>query len=487
MTMTAAGVAETHSAVVFFLGDRAYKVKKHVDLGFLDFTTAERRRGVCQREVELNRRLAPDVYLGVAEIADEHGKPCDWLVVMRRMPPDRRLSTLVQSGVPVEPQLRALARTLAALHQRSVRSRRIDQAGSRDGLRARWEANIAELKPFRDDPVDAAVLDEIADRAVRYLTGRGQLFADRVAAGLIVDGHGDLLADDIFCLPDGPRVLDCIEFDDRLRWLDGLDDACFLAMDLERLGAPDLGRRFLDHYAEFTGTRRAPSLEHHYIAYRAVVRAKVTCLRHAQGLPDAAAKARNLAVLALSHLRAGQPRLVLVGGLPGAGKSTVAAGLADAGHAVLLRSDRIRKEDAGRDPLSPAAAGWRHGLYDPETTRRTYDLMLRRAGQLLARGESVILDASWQAETDRAAARRLATDTASPVVELCCQVPEDLAAQRIRQRGGDPSDATVEVARRMAERFAAWPQAAAIDTTGPVTDTVGRAHELVEGGQPCMS
>ncbi|MGZ4533494.1 MAG: hypothetical protein ACXVXP_14250, partial [Mycobacteriaceae bacterium] len=238
VTPPGASVYETHSAVVFFFGDRAYKVKKPVDLGFLDFTTVEARRAVCHREVELNRRLAPDVYLGVAEVTDAEGMPCEWMVVMRRMPEERRLSTLVRSGVAVDDELRALARMLAVFHAKAKRGPEIDDAGSVDGLRGRWMANLAEMEPFRGDPLEAEVIDEIADRAMRYLAGRRSLFTARVDAGLICDGHGDLSADDVFCLPDGPRALDCLEFDDRLRWVDGLDDAAFLAMDLERLGKP---------------------------------------------------------------------------------------------------------------------------------------------------------------------------------------------------------------------------------------------------------
>lgn len=409
-SLPGAGVYETHSAAVFFLGDRVYKVKKPVDLGFLDFTAPIARRAVCHREVELNRRLAPDVYLGVAEVADPEGEPCEWMVVMRRMPEDRRLSTLVRSGVAVDDELRALARLLAAFHAKAERGPAIDEAGSASGLRARWTTNIAEMEPFRGDPLDAPLLDEIAERALRYVDGRGPLFAARVAAGMICDGHGDLTTDDVFCLPDGPRALDCLEFDDRLRWVDGLDDVAFLAMGLEGLDKPELATSFLDYYAEFTGSRRIISLEHHYVAYRAVVRAKVASVRHVQGVGEAADEARSLAALALRHLRAAEPRLILVGGLPGTGKSTVATGVADELHAVLLRSDRVRKEAGQRDPRYSGAAEWEQGLYRPDTTRRTYEVLLRRARELLALGESVVLDASWndadQTNLSTAAGRR---------------------------------------------------------------------------------
>jgi len=277
------------------------------------------------------------------------------------------------------PSCERLHGLLAVFHAKAKRGPTIDEAGSVDGLRARWTANIAEMEPFRGDPLAPDVLDELAERALRYLDGRGPLFAARVEAGLICDGHGDLTTDDVFCLPDGPRALDCLEFDDRLRWVDGLDDAAFLAMDLERLGKPELATTFLNYYTEFTGGRRIISLEHHYLAYRAVVRAKVSSVRYVQGVGEAAEQARLLAALALGHLRAGESRLILVGGLPGTGKSTVAGGVADELNAVLLRSDRVRKEDEQRDPRSSGAGEWEHGLYRPDATRHTYAILLRRA------------------------------------------------------------------------------------------------------------
>jgi len=165
-----------------------------------------------------------------------------------------------------------------------------------------------------------------------------------------------------------------------------------------------LGGSFLNYYTEFTGGRRIISLEHHYLAYRAVVRAKVASVRYVQGVGEAAEQARLLAALALGHLRAGESRLILVGGLPGTGKSTVAGGVADELNAVLLRSDRVRKEDEQRDPRSSGAGEWEHGLYRPDATRHTYAILLRRARELLAFGENVVLDASWNDADQRASA-----------------------------------------------------------------------------------
>lgn len=459
-----AGVAETHSAVVYFAGDRAYKLKKPVDLGFLDFTTREARAAACARETELNRRFAPDVYLGVAEVRAPGGQACDHLVVMRRMPAQRRMSALVCAGVPVAEPLRQVARILAAKHACAPRSPQIDEQGTRDALRGRWEDNIEQAMSVRGRLLDAETITGTARLARQFLAGREPLLQARISGGRIVDGHGDLLAEDIFCLDDGPRILDCLDFDDRLRWLDGLDDAAFLAMDLERLGAPGLARRFVNWYAEYSGDPAPASLRHHYVAYRAFVRAKVACLRPGQGDPAAGAEARRLAGVALRHLRAGAVTLVLIGGLPGTGKSALAAASADRLGHVVLNSDRIRKELAGLPPDSGAAAAYGTGIYSPAWTERCYAELRRRARALLANGESVIADASWLSARQRAAAATLASDVSAELVQLRCTASEDLARQRMSTRRHGVSDADAEAARRMAADMAPWPEAATIDT-----------------------
>lgn len=475
-------VVETHSAVLLLLGPRVYKVKKPVDLGFLDFTTLEARRAVCSREVELNRRLSPDVYLGVHDLCDERGEVVEHLVVMRRMPDDRALSALVRRGADVRDDLRRVARLVAGFHATARRSPEIDEAGSADHLRTLWASGCSLLERFVGDAVDATTLDRVRRLHARYLDGRGALLAERRAAGCIRDGHGDLLAADVFCLPDGPRVLDCIEFDDALRHGDVLLDVAFLAMDLEDLGRPDLAARFLCDYDEFSGHPGSRSLTDHYVAYRALVRSKVACLRWAQGDDAAVHAARRLADLCLRHLEASAVRLVLVGGLPGTGKSTLAAALADRYGWTVLRSDALRKELAGRGWGERGHDAFGEGLYDAGSTGRTYRLLLERARTALERGESVVLDASWSDERWRAAARALAADTSSDVVELRCCAPAPVAAARTAERaaaGTDPSDADADVARRMAAAFDAWPTAAVVDTDRPPADVVALAAVTV--------
>ncbi|WP_300007548.1 AAA family ATPase [Pseudonocardia sp.] len=284
----------------------------------------------------------------------------------------------------------------------------------------------------------------------------------------------------MFCLDDGPRALDCLEFDDHLRHVDGLDDAAFLAMDLERLGRPELGASFLDAYVEFSRDPAPVALRHHYIAYRAVVRAKVAYLRHGQGDPGAAADAADHAALALRHLEHGAVRLALVGGLPGTGKTTVGGALADRFGAVLLSSDRVRKELAGIDPAAAAGAPFRSGLYTAAHTAATYDELLRRAGMLLSRGESVVLDASWTDARHRAAAADLADRTSNDLVALQCHADEGIAERRIATRGPTASDATAPLARMMSRTADPWPQARLIRTDGSLADSLTAAATMWE-------
>ena len=464
-----AALAETHSAVVFFVGDRAYKLKKPVALGFLDFSTPEARAAACRRETELNRRFAPGVYQGVAEIRDPAGQVCDHLVVMRRMPAGRRLSTLVRAHAPVDGPLRQIARVLAAWHAAAPRSSQIAAQGSRDSLRTRWEASIGQVRGSAGHLLETTDIDEVGRLVRRFLAGRAELFDERIRGGHVVDGHGDLLANDIFCLDDGVRILDCLEFDDRLRWLDGLDDAAFLAMDLERLGAAELAERFTGWYIEYSGDPAPMSLRHHYIAYRAFVRAKVACLRAGQqGDQPAWTEAQQLGAVTLSHLRAGAVTLVLVGGLPGTGKTVLAGALAGRLGFTVLSSDRIRKELAGVPAEQSCAAPWGAGIYTAAWTERTYRELLRRAGRLLALGESVIADASWASPRQRAAAAALARGAHADLVPLRCRASADVVRRRLLARKGGVSDADAAVAREMATAQGPWPEALTIDTGGGV-------------------
>lgn len=459
-----AEVRETHTAYVLMIGDVVFKAKKSLRTPFLDYSTPELRAAACHSEVDLNRRLCPDVYLGVAEVSDPCGGPAEPLVKMRRMPDTRRLATLVETGQDVTDQLDAVAGTLARFHRSCRRGPDVARDASRDAVTARWRDNLDEMSGYGPDLVPGAAIDEIRRRAFAYLAGRGALFDERIADGRIVDGHGDLLADDIFCLPDGPRILDCLDFDDRLRHLDVVDDIACLAMDLEYLGRADLGEMLLDRVWEHVDDDPPASLVHHFVAYRAFVRAKVAALRHTQGVESARADVRRHCGIALRHLRSGTVRLGIIGGLPGTGKSTLSRAVADRTGAVVLASDRMRRRLAGIDPDRPSPAPFECGLYTREMTDRTYDALLSEATQLTRLGQSVVIDASWtdHRHVDRAIAA--ARHTHSALVEVECAASRAVAVRRIEHRSAPESDATAEVYDAMAARPARWSTAAQVDT-----------------------
>jgi aminoglycoside phosphotransferase family enzyme/predicted kinase len=456
--------AETHTAYVVMVGEVVFKAKKPIRTAFADFGTAEQRRAACEREVALNRRLCPDVYLGVAELTDPCGGPNESIVKMRRMPSDRRLARLVCRGADATAEVDAIAAVLARFHARAERGDEIDRDAAPDVVAARWQANVSEVTSYGCGVLPAADLDEVQRRANRYLNGRKKLFDSRIHDRRIIDGHGDLLADDIFCLADGPRILDCLDFDDHLRHVDGVDDAACLAMDLEYLGREDLAGRFLDRYCSEVLDEPAMSLQHHYIAYRAFVRAKVACLRYTQGSRAARDDARGHCDLALRHLRVGTVRMALVGGLPGTGKSTLSRRLAEVTGSAVISSDRVRKELAGLDPRSRQVSGFGEGLYSGNMTDRTYTEMLRRAHEHLSEGRSVVLDASWTQPAFRQRAVLAASRTHSDLVELECRAPRAVAVERIGSRPPGDSDATLAVYDVMAARTTAWTSATPVDT-----------------------
>jgi aminoglycoside phosphotransferase family enzyme len=450
-----AGVVETHTGAVFFAGDVAIKVRKPVRLPFIDLSRPQLRRQAAYEEVRLNRRLAPDVYLGVAELTLPGVGP-EAAVVMRRLPGRARLSGLVSHGAPgLEDVVRILARRLVDFHAECPARPDVGDVGQ---LRALWDDVRSDLTGHCQF-VRPDVLDRVHRRAMDYLAGRAPLFAERVEQGCVRDGHGDLLADDIFVLDDGPRILDCLDFDERLRCGDVLLDVAFLAMDLEHLGAPDLARLLLDRYRELSGRPQPPSLEHFFIAYRAAVRAKVTAIRWEQGAAGVRPEVEALLDLADRHLEAAAARVVLVGGLPGSGKTTLARHLADEPGWVLLSTDAIRpgpRGDAGR--------------YTTPARERVYDDLLVRARASLGAGASVVLDATWQQETWRQRARAVAADAHAAVEEICCVADDETARTRLGSRTGDASEAGEPVRRLLARTFAPWPQARIHDGGIPVRD-----------------
>ncbi|BBX22431.1 hypothetical protein MTER_18420 [Mycolicibacter terrae] len=469
---------ETHTGVVVVAGDRAYKAKKPVQTDFLDFRTAEQREQACAREVELNSRLCPESYFGIAHLSDPAGAAPEPIIVMRRYHDDDRLASMVKRGEPVEHVLDGIADLLADFHDRAQRDRRINAQGEPEAIQRRWDDNFPTLLRHADTAVPSETVRRVRDLAARYVAGRARLFSHRVEEGCIVDGHADLLADDIFWADERPVLLDCLEFSDELRYIDRIDDAAFLAMDLEFLGRRDLADYFLDRYAARSGDSAPSSLRAFYIAYRAVVRAKVDCVRLTQGRPRAGAAAAAHLAIALNHLESGAVRLVLVGGGPGTGKSTLARKLAEQVGAVVVSTDDVRRELRSAGQLSGEPGTLGAGLYTADNIAAVYRAMQQRAGMCLADGRSVVLDGTWRDAKFRAQAHRLSADTHAAIAEILCVAPADVAADRIRNRAPGNSDATPQIAAALTAEDFEWDTAHRIDTSQPLDHCVRAAREL---------
>jgi aminoglycoside phosphotransferase family enzyme/predicted kinase len=478
-------LVETHVSWVFLAGNRVVKVKKPVSYGFVDHTTLESRRRSCEDEVQLNRRLTDGVYLGVVPIVletagyrvDAEGKPVEWATLMRRLPAERMLDALLALG-EMPPHLgERLADRLIPFHR--------DEAAFCEGPANEAAAaasavvteNLTELEPFAGEPLAPAQLGLVAEALRGFIAERGHLLRDRAAARWIREGHGDLRVEHV-CLEGRPngeiQIFDCVEFSCSLRCADVASDLAFLLMDLERLGAQEAAGALVARYR--AGSVDLPdALLRFYKAHRALVRAKVACLRR-RAFADAAAR-DGLAVEAADYLDLAtaaavtvRPALIAMSGLSGTGKSTVAMALARALDIPVFASDVVRKELVGQ--ASPASAAWERGLYAPEQVEATYERLIELATQTLDAGRATIVDATFLdgKRRERLAAVARAAGVPLVLVETVCD--EETAVGRIlmrARRGDSRSDATVEVYRRQ--------RAAALASPPPVPS--GTVHVLV--------
>lgn len=476
---TPLSTAETHVSWLFFTPDRAFKLLKPIATGFLDHRDVDRRVAAVTAELELNRRLAPDVYLGTADLV-EHDRLSDRMLIMRRLPSDRRLSGLVDDDRFLD-HLRRVAHLIAGFHGGLPAIDRPVPMATAAGLTELWTSSFDEIEPAVGTLIDEAEFGVVRRASLAYLEHSERLLDRRRREGYVRDGHGDLIADDIFMLDDGPRVLDCLAFDADYRVSDVLADIAFLVMDVERLAGPAAARRLMRWYCDFSGERHPPSLAHHYVAYRAHVRAKVAVLRHRQGDRSAAESAAAFHRQAADHLHRARPRIALIGGGPGTGKTTIANTLAEQLEWSVIDTDTLRKDLHGIDHDDHDVA--RHPeLYSAASTARTYERLIEQAAMLLAGGRSVILDATWSDAARRDQARSMAALHGAEVVEFECHVDPLVARRRIEARladGTDASDATpllVDAAERDP-----WPEARRLDTTIAVADLHAEALAVISG------
>lgn len=457
-------LVQTHISYLFLTDRYVYKVKKPVDFGFLDFTTLEKRRFYCSEEVRLNRRLSPDIYLGVVALhrdqdgsvsLDGKGEIVDYAVKMIRLPQQRMMARLLDEGAVTAGEIAAIARTVAAFHATADRSSEIDRYGSTEMIRANWEENLRQVRPFCERTLTARTLAQIESWVMAFLQNHEPHFAARIAAGFIRECDGDLHSENI-CLDDAVHIFDCIEFNEKFRYSDTVADVAFLVMDMESHGRADLSRLFVREYIAASGDGGLRDLLPLYLVNRAFIRGKVTSFRlddpqiPATEKPAAAAKAARYFRLARGYtLRERLPfSLIVTCGFTGCGKSSLAAELALQLGLEHLASDVERKRLAGIAAHERGA-----DIYTPEWNRRTYAQLARRADEVLARGERVIVDGTFLRRADRQTFSALAEAAGGRLLILRLHCPADRIRQRLAARAQDPtavSDGTWEIYQQQA-------------------------------------
>ncbi|MDY0066699.1 MAG: AAA family ATPase [Steroidobacteraceae bacterium] len=459
--VSAITVRETHISLVALTGEFAYKIKKSLRLDFIDSSTLERRRALCEEELRLNRRTAPDLYLDVVPIVrrngrlcfDAPGEPIEYAVRMRQFDPSQELQALLAAGDVRSAELVELAVTLADFHGRAA------PAGAAAGFPcseafARFARENAAAVLERAASIDAVDQVRTLERWTnRTLERLGERLGERERTGRVRECHGDLHSRNIVRWRGKLTPFDCIEFDPALRFIDVLNDLAFLVMDLIHRGRTDLAYTTLNAYLERTGDYLGLDLLSCYLVYRALVRAKVDLIAAQQNRRDSASRdrARSRVAAAQAFTRTSAATLVIMHGASGSGKSWLSARLAPLLPAVRVRSDVERKRLAGMDPLAPGAGPHEVDLYSREFNERTYARLLACARAALSGSLSVIVDAAFLDSNERREFAALAHACGARFAIVSCGADQATLAARIEERRrarNDPSDATIAVLER---------------------------------------
>ena len=485
---------QTHVSWIFLAGNYAYKIKKPVNFGFLDFSTLDRRRFYCQEELRLNRHLCPEIYLDVIKVRETpdgaafhgEGPTLDYAVKMLRLPAERMADRLLTDGELTEADVQRIAATVAAFHHQALTGGEIDRYGSLETIRSNWEENFRQAEEFTGITITSRELALIREWTEEFMTANSELFSRRVADGFIRECDGDLHLENI-CLTKRVCIFDCIEFNSRFRYSDTAADIAFLLMDLEFHGRRDLARIFLEEYIAASKDPGVSDLVDFYSVYRAFVRGKVESFRlKDSGIPAAekeAAKEKAMSYfrLARGYVLRGRlaPALVVICGLSGSGKSTLAGVLAKELGLELLSSDRIRKELAKIPLQRHALDEYGSGLYAPAASEATYRELTARADRALAAGQGVIVDATCQKRRVRESLQVVAARHGVPRYLFVAEAPEEVIRSRLAERerqGTDISDGRWEIYLRQKEAFkpilADEGEALVVDSSAPVHATV---------------
>ncbi len=458
-------MVQTQMSFVFLTGQYTYKTKKPVNLGYLDYTTLEKRLHFCRQELALNRRLCPGAYLDVLPITDARegikvggsGETIEYAVKMKQLPQDRMMDVLLKKDGVKPEMLGQVAALMSAFHSKAAISAEISSYGSMQMIQTNTDENFSQTEKYIGSLIPERTFGFIKDYTNEFIRRNSRVFSLRVSEGRIRDCHGDLHAAHI-CFGDEIYIYDCIEFNDRFRYCDVASEIAFLAMDIDRFGLADLSDAFVEAYLKASGDKGIAGLLDFYKCYRAYVRGKVACFKY----DDPYIKDKD-SILAeaklyfnLAHKYADKrPVVILVTGLIGSGKTRTAAEVGRGLGYTVLSSDVIRKELAGVPATERHYDEIDSGLYSPESTRKTYEEMLQRARGLLAAGRSVVLDASFKKRSDRQAAQDLARSAGAGFLVVECTADDKIIKKRLedRQRKGSVSDGRWEIYANLKKEF----------------------------------
>ncbi len=486
---------QTHISYVLLAGDYVYKVKKPVRFTFLDYSSLEKRRHFCHEEIRLNRRLAATVYLDVLAIVGDgerfglRDSPrqeetiCEYAVKMRRLPEEYFLDRLIQEGKARKEDFDRIAAILADFYATAATDR-ASLYGSPEMIRLNLETNVAELAPCVGETLTLDEFKHVQDYHLSFLTENRAIFETRARDGRVREGHGDLRAEHI-CLEKNPVIFDCIEFSEEFRYCDAASEIAFLSMDLDYLGVPTLSNYFVTSFQNLTKDPGLSRLLPLYKAYRACVRGKVETLKSREPeVPEKEqreAKGRARRYFHLAYCYASGPcpaAIIVVCGLAGSGKSTIARILGARTGYQIFNSDVIRKQLAGLPSTSHLQDEYGTGLYSDSVNALTYDCLLKQAECSLKAGEGAIVDATFKDPEHRRLVIEMSSRTGVPVLFVECRASEETTFRRLQerqQRPGEVSDATVAVYLRQRKEFA--PLTEIPDSSRTVLDTEGDPDE----------
>jgi aminoglycoside phosphotransferase family enzyme/predicted kinase len=455
-------VEETHISWVLLTGGDAYKIKKAVNLGFLDFSTLEQRRFYCSEELRLNRRLAPALYLGVVTIGGSPEQPVpggepaiEYAVHMRRFAQASLMDRMLARGLVLAPHIDRLAAIIADFHSTLPPAAADSPWCATASIQTAVLQNFEILPQLLSAPDDLALLDKVRAASTIEFDACEPLFKRRASAGHVRECHGDLHLGNIVVLDDVPTPFDCIEFSPALRWIDVISEISFTVMDLLRRGQPHLAWRLLNAYLEITGDYQGCGVLRFYLAYRAMVRAKIAAIRAGQRgtrMKQELKSCRGYLRLAHACLARRRPALIITHGLPGCGKTTLAQLALERLGALRIRSDVERKRLFGLTALADSRAQTDADIYSEDATRRTYARLQELARSLIAAGFPVIVDAAFVLHAEREGFRALAQEMNAPFVIAAVQTDPALLAERLAQRSrrrNDASEADLAVMRKV--------------------------------------